>query len=79
MEPTISAQLQDLSNKQLDKNFTEFVEALTKLTRKHGVALEAIGGVQFFDPNDQAEQGAFAGYSNDWSSNDLMPHWNESE
>lgn len=52
------------------QNYTAFMRALTELSRKHGVVIQAVGGVYLCDPSDVAD----LTYITDISSGDLLPH-----
>ncbi len=59
---------------QMQANYRCFVLELTRLSRRHGVAVKSLGGVVI--ARDAAE---FAGlvYVGDISSGDLLPIWGE--
>lgn len=52
--------------------YDRFVAGLTALTREHGIALTAIGGVSIADA---AEDYAQLTYNADIGSGDLTPNW----
>jgi len=61
-----------LSEAQREAAYQAFIADLTELTRRHGVAIQAVGGVYV-----AFEAGEFSTltYSNDRSSRDLLPNW----
>ena len=54
--------------------YEKYTEELTKLSKKYGIILTAIGGVQITNPNDMEN---FKGYTTDLESGDLEPIWTE--
>ncbi len=62
----------NLTEKEIE-NFLKFKNELTKLSKKYGVAIKAIGGVKIGGIADIE-------YNDDYTSGDLYPeilHWNE--
>lgn len=56
-----------------EQRFKAFTQELEELTKKYGITLKSIGGVQIFPhPKDLISEG-FKGYTNDETSGDLEP------
>ena len=51
----------------LNRKFSKFIKDLTAISNKHGVAIDVVGGIDFFIP----EIGQRVRYSNDLSSGDI--------
>lgn len=49
--------------------FQRFVRDLERISTKHGIAIEAVGGVYIFDEPIKIT------YDKDHTSGDLIPHW----
>lgn len=49
--------------------FQKFVKDLERISTKHGIAIEAVGGVYIFDEPIKIT------YDKDHTSGDLIPHW----
>ncbi|MBF0142865.1 MAG: hypothetical protein HQL59_05335 [Magnetococcales bacterium] len=59
----------------MERNYDAFMEELTRLTRKYGVAIQSTGGVFVaFSPNEYRQ----VTYIADLSSGDLIPVFPES-
>lgn len=57
---------------QMQRNHQRFVKQLTRLSRRHGVAVKSVGGVTVSgDPDEFAD----LVYMGDISSGDLLPLW----
>lgn len=54
--------------------YEKYTEELTKLSKKYGIVLKAIGGVKICD---QEEIKDFKGYTTDLESSDLEPIWED--
>lgn len=52
--------------------YEKYTEELTKLSKKYGIVLKAIGGVKICN---QEEIKDFKGYTTDLESGDLEPIW----
>lgn len=64
------------ASKTEQQRFTAFTEELAELSKKHGIVLQAIGGVMIADPKDEALQNL--SYTDDATSGDLEPlNWFE--
>jgi hypothetical protein len=64
---------QENSTNRQEKNYNKFIDELTKLSKKYGVVIQAIGGVEI------GEVKALE-YSRDYTSGDLIPEiikWEE--
>lgn len=59
-----------LSQTEIEQNFQSFINELTTISRKYGVAVQAVGGVMLAHA-----EGEFAElrYDDDVSSNDITP------
>jgi len=58
------------------QRFTNFTQELAELSKKHGIVLQAIGGVMIADPKDEHLDNLT--YTNDATSGDLEPlNWFE--
>ena len=57
---------------QLEANYEKFIDELTKLSRKNGVAIQSVGGVHLAD-----DPGEFRNvrYVADITSGDLLPEF----
>lgn len=54
----------------IPQQYQDFCKELAKLSRKHGIVIQAVGGVRL---NTEG----FKGYNPDLDSGDLMPEWEE--
>ncbi|MDB2414198.1 hypothetical protein N9W34_00325 [Rickettsiales bacterium] len=59
-----------------EARFNAFIKQLTLLSKEHGIAIQAIGGVHIFDKPEDAKNIA---YSQDHTSGDLEYTLNEQE
>lgn len=55
---------------QIPQKYKDFCKELEKLSRKHGIVIQAVGGVRL---NTEG----FRGYNPDLDSCDLMPEWED--
>ncbi len=59
---------------QTEKNYDRFIAELTTLTRKHGVAIQSVGGVYLADERGEFDK---LTYTADISSGDLYPNFSD--
>ena len=54
--------------------YEKYTEELTKLSKKYGIILKAIGGISICPQEDMKD---FKGYTTDLESGDLEPIWKD--
>ena len=59
---------------QTENNYDRFINELTALTRKYGVAIQSVGGVYLADDQGEFEK---LTYNADITSGDLYPNFSD--
>jgi len=63
-------------NDDVPSRYSAFLAELTEISRKHGIAVQAVGGLYIAaDPSDYAD----ITYVADHTSGDLLPDWDRLE
>ena len=70
-EASLHASRTDL---EIQRDYDAFVNALTQLSRRYGIAIQSVGGVYIADTREDFAQ---LHYSADISSGDLLPIWGD--
>jgi len=60
------------TDREIQRDYDAFVNALTQLSRRYGIAIQSVGGVYIAD---NAEDFAQLRYRADLSSGDLLPEF----